>query len=110
MNWNAASDDWHCPKAENDLRVGGSFSSTMAARDGSFSFDFGGVYSALETYRRIAYTLEDGRKVEVLFTRDSEGTSIQQTFDPDTENPGEMQRRGWQAILDRFKAYAEAQS
>ena len=109
MNWNAASDEWHCPKAENDLRVGGSFSSTMAARDGSFSFDFGGVYTAMEEERRIAYTLEDGRKVEVLFTSDGDSTNVKQTFDPDTENPEEMQRGGWQAILDRFKAYVEAQ-
>ena len=109
VNWNAASDDWHCPKAENDLRVGGSFSSTMAARDGSFSFDFGGVYSAVEPQQRIAYTMEDGRKVEVRFSPDGDGTHVEQTFDPDTENPEEMQRGGWQAILDRFKAYAEAQ-
>ena len=109
MNWNAASDEWHCPKAENDLRVGGSFSSTMAARDGSFSFDFGGVYTAMEEERRIAYTMEDGRKVEVLFTSDGDSTNVKQTFDPDTENPEEMQRGGWQAILDRFKAYVEAQ-
>ena len=109
MNWNAASDDWHCPKAENNLRVGGSFSSTMAARDGSFSFDFGGVYSAIEQERRIAYTLEDGRKVEVLFTPEGDGTNVKQTFEPDPENPEEMQRGGWQAILERFKGYTEAQ-
>lgn len=109
VNWNAASDDWHCPRAENDLRVGGRFSSTMAARDGSFSFDFGGVYTAVDLHRRIAYTLEDGRKVEVLFSPDGDGTTVKQTFDPETENPEEMQRGGWQAILDRFKAYTEAQ-
>lgn len=109
MNWNAASDDWHCPKAENDLRVGGSFSSTMAARDGSFSFDFGGEYTAVEPHSRIAYTLEDGRMVEVRFTPDGDGTHVEQTFDPEKENPEEMQRGGWQAILDRFKAYTEAQ-
>lgn len=109
MHWNAASDDWHCPKAENDLRVGGRFSSTMAARDGSFSFDFSGEYTAVEPQSRIAYTLEDGRKVEVRFNPDGDGTNVEQTFDPEKENPEEMQRGGWQAILDRFKAYAEQQ-
>ena len=110
MKWNAASDDWHCPQAEDDLRVGGAFSSTMAARDGSFSFDFRGVYTAVELLKRIAYTLEDGRNVEVLFIPDGNGTTVKQTFDPEKENPEEMQRGAWQAILDRFKAYAEAQN
>lgn len=107
--WNAASDEWHCPKATNDLRVGGDFSYTMAARDGSFSFDFGGTYTAVEPQARIAYTLGDGRRVEVRFEPDGDGTRVTETFDPETLNPAEMQRGGWQAILDRFKAYAEAE-
>ncbi|MBS1582537.1 MAG: SRPBCC family protein [Bacteroidetes bacterium] len=105
--WNAASDDWHCPSAENDLRVGGRFSSRMEARDGSFGFDFGGTYTAVAPLQQLAYTMDDGRTCEVRFTADSEGTRVTTTFDAEGENPAEMQRQGWQAILDRFKAYAE---
>ena len=107
MQWNAASDDWHCPRATNDLRAGGLFSSTMAARDGSFSFDFAGVYDAVEPLRRIAYTLGDGRTCEVLFSATEGGTRVVESFDAETQNSVEMQRDGWQAILDRFKAHVE---
>ncbi|HNR56540.1 MAG TPA: SRPBCC family protein [Flavobacteriales bacterium] len=109
MQWNAASYDWHCPKAENDLRTGGSFSSTMAARDGSFSFDFGGVYDDVQLHKRIAYTMGDGRTCEVLFTEENGGTRVVESFDAEAQNPVEMQRTGWQAILDRFKRHAESQ-
>jgi uncharacterized protein YndB with AHSA1/START domain len=109
MQWNAASDDWHCPKATNDLRTGGAFSSTMAARDGSFSFDFEGVYDEVRPNERIAYTMADGRSCEVLFSPENGGTRVIESFDAETQNPVEMQRAGWQAILDRFKAHAEAQ-
>ena len=109
MQWNAASDDWHCPKAANDLRTGGKFSSTMAARDGSFSFDFEGVYDAVQLHKRIAYTMADGRTCEILFTEENGGTRVVESFDAESQNPVEMQRGGWQAILDRFKAYAESQ-
>jgi uncharacterized protein YndB with AHSA1/START domain len=105
--WNAPSDDWHCPRAVNDLRVGGRFSSTMAARDGSASFDFAGTYTEVKQNERIAYTMDDGRKCEVTFTKDGDGIMVSTAFDAETENPVEMQRGGWQAILDRFKAYAE---
>lgn len=108
--WCAASDDWHCPRATNDLRTGGGFSSTMAARDGSFSFDFEGVYDDVRTNERIAYTMADGRTCEVLFTSEKGGTRIVESFDAETQNSEEMQRGGWQAILDRFKAYAERQA
>ncbi|MFN3875100.1 MAG: SRPBCC family protein [Flavobacteriales bacterium] len=109
MQWNAASDDWHCPKASNDLRIGGSFSSTMAARDGSFSFDFAGVYDDVQPHERIAYTMADGRTCEILFTEKDGTTEVTESFDAEATNPVEMQRTGWQAILDRFKAHAEAQ-
>ncbi len=109
MKWNSASDDWHTPKSENDLRKGGSFSSTMAAKDGSFSFDFGGVYDEVDTNEYIAYTLGDGRQVSVTFTGDNNETKISETFDPESQNPTEMQRQGWQAILNNFKKYAEEQ-
>lgn len=110
MQWNAATDDWHCPKAENDLRTGGKFSSTMAARDGSFSFDFEGVYDDVQPHKRIAYTMADGRTCEILFTEENGGTRVAESFDAESQNPVEMQRGGWQAILDRFKAYAERQA
>lgn len=109
MQWNAANDDWHCPKATNDLRTGGQFSSTMAARDGSFSFDFEGVYDDVQPHEHIAYTMADGRTCEILFSSENGGTRVVESFDAETQNPVEMQRTGWQAILDRFKAYAEAQ-
>ncbi|MBK8949690.1 MAG: SRPBCC family protein [Flavobacteriales bacterium] len=109
MRWNAASDDWHCPRASNDLRTGGKFSSTMAARDGSFSFDFEGVYDDVQEHRRIAYTMSDGRTCDVRFTEEGGGTRITETFDAETMNSEDMQRAGWQAILDRFKMHAESQ-
>ena len=108
--WNAASDDWHCPKASNDLRTGGRFSSTMAARDGSFSFDFEGVYDDVQPHRRIAYSMSDGRTCEILFEEKDGGTLVTESFDPESQNPVEMQRGGWQVLLDRFKAHAEAQA
>ncbi|MBK7752113.1 MAG: SRPBCC family protein [Flavobacteriales bacterium] len=107
--WCAASDDWHCPKATNDARTGGKFSSTMAARDGSFSFDFEGVYDDVQPHKRIAYTMGDGRTCEILFSPENDGTRVVESFDAETQNSVEMQKGGWQAILDRFKAYAEAQ-
>lgn len=109
MQWNAATDDWHCPKAENDLRTGGKFISTMAARDGSFSFDFEGVYDDVQPHKRIAYTMADGRTCEILFTEENGTTHVVESFDAEAQNPVEMQRDGWQAILDRFKAYTEKQ-
>lgn len=105
--WCAASADWHAPFAENDLSVGGKFVTTMAARDGSFSFDFGGIYDEVVEHQRIAYTMEDGRKVQIDFKASAEGTQIIETFDPENENPIELQRGGWQAILDNFKKYTE---
>ena len=106
--WNAASADWHCPEATNDLRPGGAFSSTMAARDGSFRFDFGGVYDTVEQHRHIAYTLEDGRKVTVDFEEQADGaTRVTEAFEPEATNPTDMQLAGWQAILDNFKQHAE---
>ena len=106
--WAAASDDWHTTKAENDLRTGGKFTSRMEAKDGSMGFDFGGVYDEVRENEYIGYTLEDGRKVTINFTAEGGKTGIVQTFDPESENPREMQQAGWQAILDNFKKYAES--
>jgi uncharacterized protein YndB with AHSA1/START domain len=105
--WNAASDDWHTPHAENDLRTGGTFSSTMAAKDGSFSFDFGGTYTNVKENELIEYTLGDGRKVKVVFQEAGNTTKVIETFEPEQENSHELQRGGWQAILDNFKKYTE---
>lgn len=107
MQWAHASDDWHTTRSENDLRVGGTFVSRMEAKDGSFGFDFGGVYDAVETNELIEYTLGDGRKVVVNFSGKGNETQVTEIFDAEGTNPIEMQRGGWQAILDNFKKYAE---
>ncbi|MRG45405.1 polyketide cyclase [Chitinophaga sp. SYP-B3965] len=108
MNWCSPSDDWHAPAAENDLRVGGKFSTTMAAKDGSFSFDFAGAYDQVAEHKLIAYTIADGRKVKITFSGEGNATNITETFDPEEINTLEMQQAGWQAILDNFRKYTEA--
>ncbi len=105
--WNAASDDWCCPSATNDLRIGGSFSARMEARDKSAGFDFGGVYSEVIPHEKLAYHMEDGRAVQVQFEETADGVKVTETFDIEDLNSAEMQRSGWQAILDRFKAQTE---
>ena len=107
VRWNHASDDWHTTEAENDLTVGGAFRSRMEAKDGSFGFDFGGVYETIEPHQLIQYRMEDGRQVRIEFVPDGERTSVTEVFDADQENPVDMQQAGWQAILDNFKRYAE---
>ena len=106
--WANASDDWHTTRAENDLRTGGKFLSRMEAKDGSFGFDFGGVYDAVKENELIEYTLGDGRKVVIHFTGKDNATKIVETFEAESTNPIEMQKGGWQAILDNFKKYVEA--
>jgi uncharacterized protein YndB with AHSA1/START domain len=106
-NWSFASAEWHTPYAENDLKVGGKFKSTMAAKDGSMSFDFGGEYTLVEKNKAIEYVMEDGRKVEITFTETPDGVEIIESFDPETQNSDEMQQGGWNAILDNFKSYVE---
>ena len=108
VHWAFASDDWEAPAAENELRVGGKFKTTMAARDKSTSFDFTGAYTIVKEYELIEYDIDDGRNVKVEFTELPEGVTITETFEPENENPEKMQRTGWQAILDNFKKYAEA--
>jgi uncharacterized protein YndB with AHSA1/START domain len=106
--WANASDDWHAPYSDNDLRVDGKFKTTMAAKDGSMSFDFEGVYSNVQPNKLIVYTIADGRKVEIKFSGNGNDTKVTETFEAETENPIEMQRGGWQAILDNFKKYTES--
>lgn len=108
-NWNNASDDWHTTKAENDLRVGGKFLSRMEAKDGSQGFDFWGIYDTVEIHELIEYTMGDGRKAKIVFKDSGKETKIVITFEVESENPIEMQRSGWQAILDNFKKYAKSQ-
>jgi uncharacterized protein YndB with AHSA1/START domain len=106
--WNNASDDWHTPYAENDLQIGGKFKSTMASKDGTMSFDFEGEYTLVEQNVAIEYVMDDGRKVEISFAATQSGVDVIESFDPETENSEEMQRGGWQAILNNFKKYVES--
>lgn len=107
ISWNHASDDWHTLSAENDLRIGGRFSSRMEAKDGSWGFDFAGKYTKVDTHRQIDYMMDDGRTVSVLFESDGDSTHITQTFEAEETHTLEKQREGWQAILDNFKKHAE---
>ncbi len=105
--WNQASDTWHAPKAENDLRVGGKFLTRMEAKDGRMGFDFYGVYDVVKLHEQISYTIGDGRKVDITFTSHGNETSVVETFDAEGTHSIEMQQAGWQAILDSFKTYTE---
>ncbi len=107
--WNFASDDWYCPSAEADLRVGGTYKARMEAKDGSFGFDFEAVYEAVAPGRALTLAMADGRRASTRFSPEAGGTRVTTEFDAETENPVEMQRGGWQAILDNFKRYIEAQ-
>ena len=109
VNWYYASDDWHAPYAENDLRAGGRFKTTMSAKDGSMSFDFEGTYTTVKSFEHIEYTIDDGRKVVISFSNSDTRVEIVQTFEAESENSLELQRNGWQAILNNFKAYTERQ-
>lgn len=107
VNWAFASDDWEAPAAENDVRTGGKFKTVMAAKDKSASFDFTGVYTDVKNHELIEYDMSDGRHVQTVFEKTPEGVRVVETFDPESENPLEMQRGGWQTILDNFKKYVE---
>ncbi len=110
VRWNAASDDWHTTKASVDLRVGGSFTSRMEAKDGGEGFDFEGTYTEVVAHQRIAYAMADGREVVVEFLPEGGAVRVRETFDAEDANSVEMQRTGWQAILDRFARHVEAQA
>lgn len=107
QNWNNASADWHTPFAENDLREGGTFCYRMAARNGRKSFDFTGVYTKVEEMKEIRYRLDDNREVCIFFAREENGTRLTEKFEPENEYPLQVQKDGWQAILDNFKMYVE---
>ena len=108
VNWCFASDDWHCPKASNDLKAGGKFSSTMSSKDGKMGFDFEGIYDEVSHHNKIAYSLADGRQVNIEFESLGDNTKVTETFDPENVNSEELQRNGWQAILNNFKKYTES--
>jgi len=105
--WNHASDDWHTPRAENDLQIGGKFLSRMEAKDGRFGFDFEGIYDEVLTNEKISYTLLDDRKVSITFLPTENGVQVTETFEAETMNTLELQKMGWQAILNNFKKYVE---
>lgn len=107
--WNFANDDWQCPSASNDMQIGGKYFARMEAKDGSYGFDFEATYNEIVNYEKFVYTMTDGRQVSVNFESLGHQTIVTLTFDAETENSLEMQRNGWQAILDNYKRYIERQ-
>jgi uncharacterized protein YndB with AHSA1/START domain len=105
--WNAASDDWRTTRSSVDLREGGKFSARMEAKDGSEGFDFEGTYTRIEPQKLIEFRMTDGREVKVQFSEAPGGIRVRETFDAETENDPELQREGWQAILDNFARHVE---
>ncbi len=108
MQWNNASDDWHTPYAENDLKVGGKFLSRMASKDGKHSFDFVGIYSQVKEHELISYAIADGRQVSISFKQIGEFVEVTESFEAESENSEELQYEGWNAILQNFKNYTES--
>jgi uncharacterized protein YndB with AHSA1/START domain len=107
IKWNHASPDWHTTRATNDLRIGGKFNYRMEAKDGTFGFDFEGEYELVIENKQINYLLADGRRVKIVFTPTANGIAVVETFDAENVNPVELQRNGWQAILNNFKIFVE---
>jgi uncharacterized protein YndB with AHSA1/START domain len=118
QGWNNASADWECPSATNDLRVGGRFCYVMGAKDKSVEFNFSGVFTVVEKEKCLEYTMcevntepmDNDRRVQVSFQSQGENTIVTETFDPENENPEELQKRGWESILNNFKVYVENNS
>lgn len=107
IKWNSASPDWHTTTSTNDLKPGGKFSSRMEVKDGSMGFDFGGIYDKVDHHQLISYTMEDGRQTNITFKEEDQNTLVTIVFDAEASNPVEVQKGGWQAILDSFKRYTE---
>lgn len=107
VNWAFASDDWEAPAAENDVRVGGKFKTVMAAKDSSAGFDFSGIYTVITPHERIEYTMDDGRTAIVQFEQVGDDIQVTETFEMENENSADVQRTGWQTILDNFKKHVE---
>lgn len=108
LGWNAASDDWHTTKAENNLVAGGNFCYRMEAKDGSFGFDFEGTFTKIEMHSNLEILLGDGRKMELNFSFENNKTMVRESFQVENENSLELQQNGWQAILNNFKKYSES--
>lgn len=108
VNWNFASDDWCCPRAENDLKVGGKYNARMEAKDGSMGFDFEAIYEVVDEPNEIVYKMLDGREAIISFTEMGNSTHVNVSFDAENMNPRDMQEQGWQAILNNYKDYAES--
>jgi uncharacterized protein YndB with AHSA1/START domain len=108
IQWNTPDPSWHTPSSENNLSVGGKFKNRMEAKDGSFGFDFEGIYDTVELHKEITYTMGDGRKATILFTEQNGKTHLATTFDAETENAPEFQKQGWQSILNNFVKYVES--
>jgi uncharacterized protein YndB with AHSA1/START domain len=106
--WNQASDDWHTPYVDNNVRIGATFLWRMEAKDGSFGFDFGGTYKVVKLNEQIQYEMEDGRNVKINFEPVEGKTKVTETFEAENQNSLELQRAGWQAILDNFRKYVES--
>lgn len=105
VHWNFASEDWHCPSAEVDLRVGGTYTARMEAKDGSFGFDFGAIYEEIVPHELLVYRIMDGRKVIANFSEVDGVSNLEVLFEGEQMNPRDMQQAGWQAILDNLKHY-----
>jgi len=110
IKWNFASDDWCCPKAVSNLRKGGIFNYRMESKDGSMGFDFCGEYTEIKKGEIIKYELGDKREVEILFIAENGGIRVIEIFDAENENSMELQKNGWQAILNNYKKYVENRS
>ena len=108
MKWNFASDHWHCPSAYNELKVGGKYRVRMEAKDGSFGFDLEAIYDSVEPGKSFAYTMADGRPVNLVMLNKGSSTEVTITFEAENQNPVELQREGWQAILSNYKRYTES--
>lgn len=106
--WNFADPSWQCPSASNDMKVGGKYAARMEAKDGSFGFDFEATYDEIVDGEKFTYTMPDGRQVDVAFKKDGNQTEVDVAFDPEGQNPLELQKNGWQAILNNYKNYTEA--
>jgi uncharacterized protein YndB with AHSA1/START domain len=109
VQWNSPHESWHTTRSAVDLREGGKFSARMEARDGSGGFDFEGIYTRIVPDKVIDFRMSDGREVSVEFVEQANGVLVRETFDAETQNPVEMQRNGWQAILDNFGRHVELQ-
>lgn len=107
VKWYHASEDWYVPRAENDLRIDGKFSTIMSSTDGEQSFDFNGIYTIVDEFKKIAYTIEGGRKVVIEFTQSPEGVKVTESFEPENVYPEELQKQGWQSIFREFEKHTE---